>query len=232
MTERQKRILESIVRIYAESAEPVGSLQLVEEFDCSPATIRAEMAALERQGLIYQPHISAGRVPTDKGYRFFVNSQDRVSPKQRTIATIEKRVSSMGTQADGAVKMAAETLSDLTGNMAFATLSDSVYFHGISQLFSQPEFADSVQATLAARFLDAMQNWLFDNPFEESLQVYIGSENPIVRSSGLSTIISRYSSPWSTNNYIGVVGPTRQSYGKVISLVELAGNTLEEILNG
>lgn len=231
MTNRQKLILESIVRTYAETAEPVGSFALADEFECSPATIRAEMAALERAGLIYQPHISSGRVPTDKGYRYFVNTLVSVQPKERAIATIEKRVSSFQNRADAAIKMAAETLSDMTGNMAFATLTDAIYFHGMSQLFSQPEFADHIRSSLAARYLDAMQDWLGANPFEESLRVYIGSENPVVKTSGLTTIISRYKSPFSANNYIGIVGPTRQSYGKVIGLVELAGNTLEEIFN-
>jgi len=223
--------------MYAETAEPVGSQTLTDEFECSPATIRAEMAALEQLGFIYQPHISAGRVPTDKGYRFFVNTLARQIPKERTIATMQKRVASFRDQADAAIKMAAQTLSDLTGNMAFATLSDAVYFHGISQLFSQPEFSQShsggngLQAGLAARFLDAMQDWLLENQIEDSLQVYIGRENPIGADSGLTTVISRFGSPWSPNNYVGIVGPTRQSYGKVIGLVELAGQKLEEILN-
>ena len=74
ITERQKQILFAIIEEYAEVAAPVGSVTLAKLFDVSSATIRAEMARLEEAGLITQPHTSAGRIPTDAGYRFYVNS--------------------------------------------------------------------------------------------------------------------------------------------------------------
>ena len=74
ISERQKQILCQIVEEYAETASPVGSVTMAKLFNVSPATIRAEMARLEVLGLIAQPHTSAGRVPTDAGYRFYVNS--------------------------------------------------------------------------------------------------------------------------------------------------------------
>src|SRR5476649_492789 len=74
MTERQARILQAIVEQYAEVASPVGSSLLAKAFEVSSATVRAEMAELERLGYIHQPHTSAGRIPTDKGYRFYVNN--------------------------------------------------------------------------------------------------------------------------------------------------------------
>src|SRR5580700_8033585 len=74
MTDRQQKILSAIVEQYAEVASPVGSSLLAKVFNVSSATIRAEMADLEQKGFIMQPHTSAGRVPTDKGYRFYVNN--------------------------------------------------------------------------------------------------------------------------------------------------------------
>ncbi len=73
MTDRQFKILCSIVEQYAEVAAPVGSVTLAKLFNVSSATIRNEMAELERSGYISQPHTSAGRIPTDKGYREYVN---------------------------------------------------------------------------------------------------------------------------------------------------------------
>jgi len=74
ITERQKRILAIIIRDYIENAQPVGSQRLVEAYgvDASPATVRNEMAFLTQKGYLKQPHTSAGRVPTEKGFRFFV----------------------------------------------------------------------------------------------------------------------------------------------------------------
>ena len=230
MTNRQKEILTEIIRLYADSAEPVSSRELANSFGLSSATIRAEMSALEDASLIFQPHISAGRVPTDKGYRYFVNNLVPTgnTKSNKNVLTITKRVDSLKDRTDSAIKIAAETLSDLTGNMTFATLSDSVYFHGMSQLFSQPEFLEQVQALQAARFIDAIQEWLSSAQID-SLQVFIGDENPVVRSSGLTMMVNRFSSPYSDQSYIGIIGPTRQSYDKVINLVEGTSMALEEV---
>ena len=231
MTERQSNILAEIVRLYADSAEPVSSRELSNHFGVSSATIRAEMSALEDGGYIYQPHVSAGRVPTDAGYRYFVNEiSDKPMVEGRSFRTISKRVDSLKDRTDGAIKIAAETLSDMTGNMAFATLSDSVYFHGMSQLFSQPEFLDVDQVGQAARFLDGMQEWLSGANIDK-MQVYIGQENPISRSSGLTMIVNRFRSPYSDRSYIGIVGPTRQSYEKVLNLVDGTSKALETVFS-
>jgi len=75
LTERQKTLLLLIIRDYIESAQPIGSKRLAEHYNIniSPATIRSEMAALTEKGYLRQPHTSAGRVPTEEGYRFFVS---------------------------------------------------------------------------------------------------------------------------------------------------------------
>ena len=74
LTDRQKAILFAVIEEYAEMAAPVGSVTLAKLFDVSSATIRAEMARLEELGLVASPHTSAGRIPTDAGYRLYVNS--------------------------------------------------------------------------------------------------------------------------------------------------------------
>ena len=74
LDERKKKILATVVENYIESAEPVGSKQIAEEYGISSATIRNEMKALEDYGLLEQPHVSAGRVPSTKGYRYYVDN--------------------------------------------------------------------------------------------------------------------------------------------------------------
>src|SRR4026209_1645571 len=75
LDERSKRILRELISIYSQTGEPVGSRTLSKKMNLglSPATIRNVLSDLEDSGYIMQPHTSAGRVPTDKGYRFFVN---------------------------------------------------------------------------------------------------------------------------------------------------------------
>src|SRR6266851_5214600 len=82
LDERKLAVLRAIVRDYVSTMEPVGSKSLVDRhhLDVSPATIRNDMAVLEEQGYISQPHTSAGRIPTDKGYRLFVDRLSGIKP--------------------------------------------------------------------------------------------------------------------------------------------------------
>ena len=153
MTPRQAQILAAIIEQYAKTAEPIGSLGLAEKFDVSPATIRAEMGALEQLEYIYQPHISAGRVPTDKGYRVYVNALQNEEVSARNSQVLSRRLAETEAHSDRAIKIATATISDLTGNMGLATLSDHIYFHGYGHLFNQPEFLASPMSFEVARFL-------------------------------------------------------------------------------
>jgi heat-inducible transcriptional repressor len=231
MTERQKQILSAIIEQYAEVASPVGSNLLAKAFNVSSATIRAEMAELERLGFIHQPHTSAGRVPTDQGYRFYVNhlnELERELPERRERA-LTARVQQAGAP-ERMIRNAVDTLVELTHNLGLATIGPQLYMSGLSNLFGQPEFINGVQVQQVASLLDNLEPWLREAAPNEPLSVYIGSENPIGRSAGVSLIISRFRSPFSDRSYIGTLGPTRQAYRDVMTLVARAGEELEEVL--
>ena len=235
MTDRQAKILAAIVEQYAEVASPVGSSLMAKVFGVSSATIRAEMVELERQGLIYQPHTSAGRVPTDKGYRCYVNSFAVMGSSRETAAerraerALTARVEGGGLP-ERTIRNAVDTLVELTHNLGLATIGNQLYMAGLGNLFGQPEFMHGDQAKQVARLLDNLEPWLRETAPNEPLSVYIGQENPIGRSAGCSLIISRFRSPYSDQSYVGVLGPTRQSYHDVMALVQHAGRTLEEAL--
>lgn len=235
MTERQHKVLSAIVEQYAEVASPVGSNLMAKLFNVSSATIRAEMAELERLGFIAQPHTSAGRVPTDKGYRFYVNNLSEVGEDGLTKAERrgEKALATRVQQAgapERTIRNAVDTLVELTHNLGLATISNQLYMSGLSNLFGQPEFINSVQVQQVASLLDNLEPWLREAAPNEPLSVYIGQENPIGRSAGCTLIISRFRSPFSDRSYIGTLGPTRQSYREVMNLVSRAGQELEETL--
>jgi heat-inducible transcriptional repressor len=238
MSERQKQILFAIVEHYAEVASPVGSSLLAKLFNVSSATIRAEMAELEKMGFIKQPHTSAGRIPTDKGYRFYVNSVSEGDPKT-TNSNIERRAERAlaarvhnGGLPEQTIRNAVDTLVDLTHNLGLATIGQQLYMSGLSNLFGQPEFMQAGQVQQVARLLDNLEPWLLEAAPNEPLSVYIGNENPIGRSAGCSMIISRFRSPYSDRSYIGVLGPTRQSYRDVMNLVKATGESLEAVIYG
>lgn len=236
MTERQQQILSAIIEQYAEVASPVGSNLLAKAFSVSSATIRAEMAELERGGYIAQPHTSAGRVPTDKGYRLYVNrlaDQHAGNPdadhSRRGERALSARVQSGG-MPDQTIRSAVDTLVELTHNLGIATIGNQLYMSGLSNLFGQPEFIQKGQVQQVANLLDNLEPWLREAAPNQPLSVYIGRENPIGRAAGCSLVISRFRSPFSDRSYIGTLGPTRQSYKEVMNLVRHAGEELEEVL--
>ena len=185
ITARQIKILNAIVEQYAEVAAPVGSILLANMFGVSSATIRSEMARLEDMGLIEQPHTSAGRVPTDKGYRYYVNQVNEanesalVAPHMnRNARAIDVRINGAG-EAVQTIKSAVDSLVEITQNLGIATIGDQLYMSGISNLFSQPEFATGEAIHEVAQLLDNLEPWLREAQPNEPLSVYIGQENPI-----------------------------------------------------
>jgi heat-inducible transcriptional repressor len=233
MSKRQEKILRAVVEEYAEVASPVGSQLLAKVFNVSSATIRSEMAELVRLGFIEQPHTSAGRIPTDKGYRHYVNqtvesdtSSDAPSGSTRALTA---RIGE-GSVPERAIKNTVDTLVELTQNLGVATIGNQLYMSGLSNLFGQPEFINSGQVKEVAKLLDNLEPWLREAAPNKPLSVYIGKENPIGRSAGCTLIISKFRSPYSDKSFIGVLGPTRQSYKEVMSLVKSAGHMLEEAL--
>jgi heat-inducible transcriptional repressor len=233
MTDRQQNVLSAIVEQYAEVASPVGSSLLAKAFKVSSATIRADMAELERHGFITQPHTSAGRIPTDKGYRFYVNNINNglaaSLPEGRGERALASRVQSAGAP-ERMIRNAADTLVELTHNLGLATIGNQLYMSGLSNLFGQPEFINGMQVQQVAQLLDNLEPWLREAAPNQPLSVYIGAENPIGRAAGCTLIISRFRSPFSDRSYIGTLGPTRQSYRDVMTLVSRAGQELEEVL--
>ncbi|MBR2709894.1 transcriptional regulator [Candidatus Saccharibacteria bacterium] len=258
LSDRQREILFAIIEEFAETASPVGSVTLAKLFMVSPATIRAEMARLELAGLIAQPHTSAGRVPTDAGYRYYVNTlsnqpettASEITDTEHTPVTnkaweerrevsrrafergahaLTVRVSSQS-RADAAIRGAVDALVELTGNLGLATIGGQLYLAGISKLFTQPEFASTARVQSVAKLLDNLEPWLREAAPGEPLNIFIGHENPIGKNSEVSLIISKFRSPYSDRSYIGVLGPTRQNYLRVMGLVKYAGTKLEEVL--
>lgn len=228
---RKEAILEAIVREYIKTNIPVGSLVLASEygFPYSTATIRAEMAELERTGYLNHPHTSAGRVPTEKGYRYFVDMEK----KERALLVREedaakKRLDAMQGRYERRLEAASEILSELTHNMGFAGLSGELFSHGLSNLFSQPEFANPTKILKTAELIDNLTDFFMELPDEVGTRVFIGSESPIGKSAGCSIILSEFSSPYGERGYIGVLGPMRMSYDRGLAAIEKIKETLEK----
>lgn len=228
---RKEAILEAIVREYTETRIPVGSLTLTGkyQFPCSTATIRAEMAELEHMGYLTHPHTSAGRIPTEKGYRYFV---DLIEEEKALLApenmVARKRIQSMNDRYARRVEIASKILAEQTRNIAFSGFSGEIFSNGLGHLFSQPEFLDPYKVVKAAEIIDNLEYLIEELPNDFDTQVYIGSESPIGKSAECSLVISQFRTPDGGHGYLGVVGPMRMSYQKTIAAIKGIRKVLEE----
>ena len=231
LTTRQQKILGAIVEQYAEVAAPVGSSLLAKVFEVSPATIRAEMAVLERKGYIKQPHTSAGRVPTDKGYRLYVNglSEKDGEKVSRQAYAIERQINDSG-EIEQAITNAIHALAMATDNFSIGIWNDRIYQYGLTGLLGHPEFFGGREALEIARLVESLPEVIKQISDDSNrVTVCIGQENPLFQSAGASSVIGRVQTP-EGQGFIAVIGPTRQNYGQVIGLVDYVSKSLERTL--
>lgn len=234
--DRKNQILSAIIEHFVQTAEPVGSktIILTYNFKVSPATVRNDMAELEEQGLIMQPHTSAGRVPTDKGYRFYVDElADYEVAKVLAHQTLTGlRDQSRANVAKQRVHDAVSLLSQATPNMVFATIPDSskTFFMGFSKMLRQREFleapltASQVMEVIEDRdhFLTGLGNLDLDS----EPKIFIGEENILHGIDSCSLIVASYQYDGYTGA-IGILGPKRMPYAYNTAILTEVRNLLE-----
>src|SRR5436305_3569677 len=138
LSDRQELVLRKVVEEYLEAGAPVGSKALAADFEWGPSTIRHELANLEELGLLAHPHTSAGRVPTEAGYRYFV---DRLLPREQSPPPQQLSLTLVRRELDEALRVTTETLSHVTNLLAIVTappLETSTIRH-IEVLVLQPQ---------------------------------------------------------------------------------------------
>lgn len=325
LTERQRLILNAIVNDYILSAEPVGSRSISKrpEMKYSPATIRNEMSDLEEMGYLEQPHTSAGRIPSHKGYRYFVDHLIRPGRlNQDVLRKVKNFFAKKIYETEEIVQQVANILSDLTRYTSFvlepeiynATLKhlqlvplndetavaiivtntghvenrtvsipknipmneierfvnflnaklvgvplmhfrstlyneidnelsrhvkqyqelidlleqvinkeheDKLYISGAANMLAQPEFQDVEKAKVLFDLFEETKTIakVFASQ-EEGLQIRIGRENVLEEMSQCSLITVTYSIEGQSLGTIGIIGPTRMEYGKVLDLMD------------
>lgn len=230
---RQEAILKCIVDEYIRHAEPVGSKRVAETYgQVSPATIRNDMAALEDAGYIAQPHTSAGRVPTEKAYvyylKHFVEGRDALG---REAAKPDRRVRDALRDVEGEddVRSLARTLVDLSGEMALVAVDPRrSYYAGVANLFDKPDFGELSIVRELSRFLDRFDEVVgevFDRVASEP-QVLIGSGNPFGKD--MSAVMVKCRLPNGQIAILGLIGPMRMDYEKNIGLMGDVRDILDE----
>lgn len=187
----------------------------------SPATIRKSMMALEDAGFLAQPHTSAGRVPTEEGYRHYVQYCSSPKKVDATAQEFAPRFQSWVEEDVAEIKQVARELSEHLKEGVFLGIGrHESYYTGLSHLLSQPEFASHDIVAQIGKMLDVLDEVVARLTLEVSsgVTVLIGRENPFDES--CATIIA----PRTTSNgerfIIGIIGPMRMDYDIIIPLME------------
>lgn len=219
--DRRLSILNAIIKEFIETAEPVGSQTIVMgyHFSVSPATIRNDMASLENEGLIFQPHTSSGRVPTDTGYRLYVDElADFETAEKQAEKALQKVLTHYQLQkAREKIYDAVRILSQATGNVSFATLPDNrrTFYLGVSNVLKQPEFSrDPMRASQVVEVLEDTDNFvttLRHLDMGNDIRIYIGKENILPQIQSCAVVVCRYQLG-GFDGFIGLLGPTRMKY--------------------
>lgn len=227
--ERKYNILKEIIDQYIKDAAPVGSKSLdsTEFGELSSATIRNEMASLEKEGLLTHPHTSAGRIPTEKGYRFYIeNFLTDKKLKKKDLDILQEVLKDIDDSNDG-LKEIAKGVADISTNAIFVSFGPhDVYYTGISNLFRKPEFREVeilYDVSDVVDSLDDRLHELYEHLAEDfGVNVLIGSENPL--SKYCSTIVSRFRE----QGLFGIVGPIRMDYAKNYNLANFISQELNK----
>lgn len=236
LKKRHEEVLDIIIRHYIETAEPVGSRFVARRLGVSSATIRNVMADLEDMGFIAQPHTSAGRVPTDKGYRLYIDSLMRIRRvNEHIIRIIEDEYRQAVRSLEDVLQGASSLISKLTNYVGIALFpkSEKLYLDGTSHILEQPEFKDFAKLYSLLRYLEEKANILnlLKSDLDDGLTIHIGRENHLSYLNECSIVTRGYRVKGKPAGRLGVIGPKRMVYERVIPTVELLADRVSSILD-
>jgi transcriptional regulator of heat shock response len=231
LSERQEEIIKSLVREYIKTAEPVSSKFLAEKYDFGicPSAIRIEFQSLIRDGFLEQPHTSAGRIPTDKAYRFFVDSlkEKREEKMEEDLEDIIRGVEDKFRMASEIAKFIADNSSSFV-NLYFAKEGLNLK-EGLDELFKGPEAKDESFVNSFVNFLTNFEKNIDKLQTNPKTRVLIGKENPVSKSKDMTMICSECNLS-SQKVFITIMGPKRMDYEKNIKLINSLNKVLEELI--
>ncbi len=241
LSERKKRILNAIVREYIDTAEPVSSVTIVNKYNagCSSATVRNEMAELEDMGYLDKPHTSAGRMPSGRGYRFYVDSLFPYKAAPSTEIDLRQAFLSELSETDDLIEKASEFISCFTNYTVIA--SDSygnsprrVYTGGVVNIFNHPEYRNMEKARKLIGFIDSRDSIyrvISELDDGKDLRIFIGDENAYEDLKDCSMVISHYRDTRGRRGGMGIIGPTRMHYAQVVASLTAVTDMIQKLIS-
>lgn len=233
---RKREVLAAVVENYIRTQSTVSSEDICKHFDCSSATMRSIMSDLESLGYLTHIHTSGGRVPTDKGYRYYVDvllSQMELleDEKQRITREYSRQLNKL----EDILERASQVLSDFTRCAGIVSSLDKIYYKGAAFMTEYQEFNDVQRIRNVLLFLEEKEQLLnvINRNLEKKINIYIGYESACKEIADCSLIISTYNVEDRPLGRLAVLGPRSMNYEYIIPAVEyvsgLVGRALENL---
>ena len=235
--QREKAILAASINAYINSAVPVSSEALAQEFALSSATVRNIFAELEETGYLTHPYTSAGRVPTDKGYRYYVDFlMSEIELLNNEKKAISNEYKNKIERLDDILEKTSEIISTIThyaGIVSLLEWEDRFFYKGLTHILKQPEFHNSEKIRLLIQVLEEKKELLdiINRDFKEATKVYIGREIGCPEIDSCSLVISSYRRGKKQNGRLAVLGPRRMNYDHIIPALEFISGVVSDILD-
>lgn len=236
---RKKNLLKYIIESFISSNQPISSKYIKKKYNVniSEATIRNDMQLLENEGYILSPHTSAGRLPTEKAFReyvdFLTNFRDQqYIEDQKKIATDNLLKGSI----DDILYNSVSILSRYTNEIAFATIPSKkkAFYLGISNIIKTQEFAQNIKMHSVIEILEDTNNFIntlnnIDVGYD--IKVFIGKENLLPQLDSVAMIVSKYTlQNKGESGHIGILGPIRMHYPYNMALLDLIKSKISVFL--
>ena len=239
LTARQVEILKSLIEEYIETAEAVGSetLEKKHNLSASPATIRNEMVRLTNLGYLKKPHVSAGRVPTPTGMKFYVKQL----MKEKELSTAEEvslkeKVWDLREKERDFLKEVTRSLAEKTRALAVTTTNEGeIFCAGYANILDMPEFFDIDLTKNLLSVIDEadfFQSLMSGQGEDEDIHILLGEELGPKLTGPYGFVYKKYHTPLNVTGEIGVLGPSRLNYTSIVPTVRYFGNLIEEIAQG
>lgn len=235
--QRKDRVLGIVVNDYIKTVTPISSGYIVDEhhLDLSTATVRNILAELEEEGFLTHPHTSAGRVPTQEGYRYYVdNLMNEIQLLEEEKVRIKEEYTQGVKDLEVALEKTSQVISDLTHYTSIISVdgwNGKIFCRGTNYVVGYPEVQDlkKIQSILAA--LEERERLLafINRDLQRKIQIYIGHEIACSNIEGCSLAVSQYQSKGVTGR-IAILGPTRMDYSRVVSTLDYLSAVMKDIL--
>jgi len=233
---RRSAVLAATINHYIKYAEPVSSETIARSFELSSATIRNIFSELEEAGYLTHPYTSGGRIPTSKGYRYYVDfllSQMELldNEKERIVCEYKSKISKM----DDLLELTSEVVSAIThytGIVSFLESHERIFYKGISFILEQPEFQDFDKIRIIIKLIEEKERLLdvINRDSSGKIKVYIGEELGCPGMESCSLVVSSYHLKDRLFGKVAVLGPKRMQYDRTIPTLEYISGVLTSAL--